>query len=67
MGESKRGRQKNNLLRNLVHMIGQMVSEMRNKVSEGTMSCVNFTRSELFVIMIIVVLSLAIFVIQLVQ
>ena len=67
MGESKRGRQKNNLLRNLVHMIGQMVSEMRNKVSEGTMSCVNFTRSELFVIVIIVMLSLAIFVIQLVQ
>ena len=64
----KEGKNKgNNFLRNIVQMVGQVVSEMRNKVTQGTMLCVNFTRSELFVIMIIVMLSLAIFVIQLLQ
>ncbi len=64
----KEGKNKgNNFLRNIVQMVGQVVREMRNKVTQGTMLCVNFTRSELFVIMIIVMLSLAIFVIQLLQ
>jgi len=51
----------------ILSLITQLVSKSMDTTQKGKESCFRFVKSEVFFLIIIVMLSLAIFVIQLVQ
>jgi hypothetical protein len=51
----------------IMALMSNFFGSTKTKIDSGRQACVNFTKSEVFFIMIIVMLSLTIFMIQLFQ